>query len=153
MARFRSFYSSLCRAVSVEGGKPNRWRAQWPELVARCQGHPLALELALRVIQEIFNGQVDSFLEQGSVLFTDVRRRLAPSFERLSRTEVRVLYWLASQAGPMLLESLQQTLPLSLAKLVSVLYSLKQRSLLDIDTDAQSPTFYPPSLVKAYAIH
>ena len=136
-------------------GKPDRWLAQWPELVTQCQGHPLALKLALRVIQEIFNGQVDDFLVQSSVLFTDVLRLLAPSFERLSRTEVSVLYWLASQEEPMSLEALQLTLPLPLssAKLVSALYSLKQRSLLETNTEAQSPTFYPPPLVKAYAVH
>lgn len=151
--------STATSTVASTAGEPDRWLAQWPELVAQCQGHPLALKLTLRVIQEIFNGQVDDFLEQGSVLFTDVLRLLAPSFERLSRTEVNVLYWLASQEGSMSLEALQQTLPLPLssAKLVSALYSLKQRSLLEISTEintaAQSPTFYPPPLVKAYAVH
>lgn len=147
--------TELASTAASPVGEPDRWLAQWPELVAQCQGHPLALKLALRVIQEIFNGQVDDFLEQSSVLFTDVLRLLAPSFERLSRTEVNVLYWLASQEGPMSLEALQQTLPLPLssAKLVSVLYSLKQRSLLEINTAAHFPTFYPPSLVKAFAVH
>ncbi|MGB3298061.1 MAG: DUF1822 family protein [Phormidesmis sp.] len=157
--------SSLSKAAAIEllqtlwQAKPHTSTPasnleQWPELVARCQGHPLALKAALRVIQEIFNGQIDDFLAQSSVLFTDILRRLAPSFNRLSSTEIDVLYWLAGQEIPLSLKELQQTLPLlGSAKLVSVLYSLKQRSLLEINTQNQSPTFCLPTLVKSYAIH
>jgi hypothetical protein len=131
------------------------WIAQWPELIARYQGHPLALKSALRVIREIFNGRVDEFLEQSSLLFTDILRLLAPSFERLSRSEIDILYWLASQEAPLSLVELQQSLllPASSATLISVLDSLKQRSLLEVNTEAQSSRFYPPALVKAYAVH
>ena len=57
------------------------WRSHWPELIARYQGHPLALKAAVRVIKEIFNGRVDEFLQQSSVLFTDIVRLIAPSFK------------------------------------------------------------------------
>ncbi len=128
----------------------------WSELIARYQGHPLALKSAARVIQEIFNGRVDQFLQQGSVLFTDILRLLSPSFERLSSSELDILYWLASQEAPISLVELQQTLPRSVAanELISALDSLKQRSLLSIHTDSEDlPTFYLPALIKAYAVH
>ncbi|MEL7331183.1 MAG: NB-ARC domain-containing protein [Cyanobacteria bacterium J06560_2] len=45
---------------------------QWNELAARYQGHPLALKSAARVIREIFNGRVDTFLSQSSTLFKGI---------------------------------------------------------------------------------
>ena len=159
--------------------------AAWPELIRRYQGHPLALKSAARVIREIFNGSVDEFLAQMSVLFTDISRLLLPSFERLCETELSILYWLASQERSLSLAQLKETLPISLSpsELISALDSLKQRSLLAVQlsthtaqqSDSSSlaytasdqysdqyiedgdpvdpPTFYLPSLVKAYAIH
>jgi hypothetical protein len=128
---------------------------RWLELIDRYQGHPLALKSAARVIREIFNGRVDEFLKQTSVLFTDILRLLAPSFERLSGPEISILYWLASQEKSLSLSELQQTLPLSLraAELISALDSLKQRSLLLVYNNAEPPTFYLPSLVKTYALY
>ena len=141
------------------------WRSHWPELIARYQGHPLALKAAVRVIKEIFNGRVDEFLQQSSVLFTDIVRLIAPSFKRLSRVEVNVIYWLASQEVPLSLTELQATMPISMSTMsavstgepipdpISVLDSLIQRSLLEINTESASSTFYLPALVKAYAVH
>ncbi|MEL6489752.1 MAG: DUF1822 family protein [Cyanobacteria bacterium J06634_6] len=128
---------------------------QWAELIARYQGHPLALKSAARVIREIFNGRVDAFLSQSSVLFNGIFRLLSPSFERLSVPELNVIYWLASYDVPLSLAELQETLPLSLrpAELISALDSLKQRSLLLVKIDVEPPTFYLPALVKAYAVH
>ena len=133
--------------------------AAWPELIRRYQGHPLALKSAARVIREIFNGSVDEFLAQMSVLFTDISRLLLPSFDRLCEAELSILYWLASQEKSLSLAELKETLPISLspAELISALDSLKQRSLLAVQQlgseQVDAPTFYLPALVKAYAIH
>lgn len=134
---------------------------QWPALIKRYQGHPLALKSASRVIREIFNGRVDDFLQQSAVLFTDILRLLAPSFNRLSFPELDILYWLASQDTPSSLSELQRTLPLTLSseKLISALDSLKQRFLLEVQTTLEvepttrAPTFCLSPLVKAYAVH
>ncbi|MGD1897180.1 MAG: DUF1822 family protein [Phormidesmis sp.] len=127
----------------------------WPELISRYQGHPLALKSAARVIREIFNGRVDAFLDQSSVLFNGIFRLLSPSFSRLSSPEINILYWLASYESALSLTELQQTLPLSLssAELISALDSLKQRSLLTVQVNAEPPTFHLPALVRAYAVH
>ncbi len=155
LSDFQADFQAGSQADSQADSQSNQWLAQWPELIARYQGHPLALKSALRVIREIFNGRVDEFLKQSSVLFTDILRLLAPSFERLSLSEVNILYWLASQEAPLSLAELQQTLllPTNSATLISVLDSLNQRSLIAINTESTSPTFYPPALVKAYAVH
>lgn len=127
----------------------------WPELINRYQGHPLALQSAARVIREMFNGRVDTFLQQPSVLFADIIRLLTPSFERLSPSELTVLYWLASQKGPLSLADIQQTLPSPMrsTELISALDSLKQRSYLTIQSETNPPTFYLPPLIKAYTLH
>lgn len=127
----------------------------WPELISGYQGHPLALKLAARIIREIFNGRVDAFLQQQSLLFNDILRLLAPSVERLSVAETNILYWLASQEAPMSLIDLQQTLPLSLSsvKLISALDSLKQRSMLTIDIQQDPPLFFLSALIRSYALH
>ena len=154
------------RSLSVIGLSQNDARAlleaerlcapeRWSELADRYQGHPLALKSAARVIREIFNGQVDTFLLQSSVLFNGIFRLLSPSFDRLSISELDVLYWLASYESALSLAELQDTLPLSLgpAELISVLDSLKQRSLLLVQLQVDLPTFCLPALVKAYAVH
>jgi len=127
----------------------------WPELIRCYQGHPLALQSAARVIREMFNGKVDAFLQQDSVLFADIIRLLTPSFERLCELELTILYWLASQKDPLSLEDIQQTLPSSLSstELISALDSLKQRSYLHIQTETTPPTFYLPPLIKAFSVH
>ncbi|MEM9946118.1 MAG: DUF1822 family protein, partial [Cyanobacteria bacterium P01_D01_bin.36] len=128
---------------------------KWAELIDRYQGHPLALKSAARVIREIFNGRVDTFLAQSSVLFNGIFRLLSPSFDRLSVSEVNVLYWLAGYESPLSLAELQDTLPLSLrpSELISALDSLKQRSFLLVNLQSDPPTFCLPTLVKAYAVH
>ncbi|MEL6158598.1 MAG: DUF1822 family protein [Cyanobacteria bacterium J06623_5] len=111
-------------------------RDHWPELITRYQGHPSALLSAARVIREMFNSRVDTFLLQASPLFTDILRLLTPTFERLSEQELNILYWLASQREPLSLQEIQQTLPspVSSTELVSALDSLKQRFYLFVQT-------------------
>ncbi|MEL6603434.1 MAG: DUF1822 family protein [Cyanobacteria bacterium J06614_10] len=115
-------------------------RDHWPELIARYQGHPAALLSAARVIRDMFNGRVDTFLQQTSPLFTDILRLLTPAFERLSEQELNILYWLASQREPLSLPQIQQTLPapISATELLSALDSLKQRSFLSVQTTAKT---------------
>ncbi|MGB7251102.1 MAG: ATP-binding protein [Phormidesmis sp.] len=138
---------SLLRAESL--GSTGHWLA----LVGRYRAQPLALKAASRVIREIFNGRVDQFLEQTSVLFTDVLRLLAPSFDRLSPAEKDVLSWLAVQEVALSLADFQRSLSLKPTELVSVLDSLNQRSLLHIQITQTAPTFSLPALVRAYALH
>ena len=159
--RHRNHYS-LCltglsknAATILLANESLRTPDHWPALIERYQGHPLALQLAARVIRDMFNGRVDAFLQQTSALFTDVLRLLAPSFERLSEPELCILYWLASQRQPLSLLELQQGLPvpISATDLFSALDSLKQRSYLTIETTSDPPRFQLPSLIEAYAVH
>ncbi|MEL6351095.1 MAG: DUF1822 family protein [Cyanobacteria bacterium J06627_28] len=127
----------------------------WSDLIRRYQGHPLALLSAARVIRELFNGRVDTFLQQTPVLLTDIVRLLTPSFERLSEPELTILYWLASQKASLSLADIQQMLPppIGSTELISALDSLRQRFYLTIQSEVTPPTFQLPPLIKAHAIH
>ncbi len=127
---------------------------QWSELVSRYQGHPLALKLVARVIREMFNGQVDTFLRQSPTMFNGIFQLLSPTFDRLSLFEREILYWLAIGDSDFSLAEIESTLPLSFrpTELLSALDSLKQRSLLLVPPQSDPPMFQLPSLVKGYSI-
>ena len=141
-------------AMALLANESLSYSDHWPELIARYQGHPLALQSAARVIRDMFNGRVDTFLQQTSALFTDLLRLLAPSFERLSEIELGILYWFASQKQSLSLSELQQSLPtpMNSTELISALDSLKQRSYLAIQTTSEPPKFQLPPLIKTYAV-
>src|SRR6266851_2317974 len=58
-------------------------------------GNPLALKIVAEVISELFGGQISSFLEQDTVIFSTIRDLLAEQFTRLSTLEQALLFWLA----------------------------------------------------------
>ena len=150
------FLNGISEAAAVELLKDEAllMPEYWTRLIARYQGHPLALKSAARVIRDMFNGRVDSFLEQTSAPLNDIVQLLAPSFSRLSASENSLLDWLASQSRPLSLTELQQTVELSKERtaLVSILESLKQRALITVYADPMSPTFSLPALVESYVV-
>src|SRR5207237_6423801 len=58
------------------------------------EGNPLALNIVTEVISELFGGQISSFLEQDTVIFSTIRDLLAEQFTRLSALEQALLFWL-----------------------------------------------------------
>ncbi len=69
--------------------------AAWKTLISRYAGNPLALKLVAGTIEEVFEGSILTFLQQGSTLLGDIRELLDQQFERLSELERDILYWLA----------------------------------------------------------
>jgi WD40 repeat protein/DNA-binding SARP family transcriptional activator len=69
--------------------------AQKQQLAAQYGGNPGAVKIVAGSIQDIFEGDIEQFLDQEVVLFNGIRRLLAQQFERLSVLEQRVMYWLA----------------------------------------------------------
>src|SRR6266516_1974266 len=67
----------------------------WKTLIGRYAGNPLALKLVAGTIEEVFEGSILTFLQQGSTLLGDIRELLDQQFERLSELERDILYWLA----------------------------------------------------------
>ena len=105
----------------------------WQNLIAYYQGNPAMIIFAVQTIRELFNGVIDDFLAQRSLVFGEIARLLAKSLSRLSPLETEILYWLATVVKPMSLKQIQQEIPLSIypVELIEALKSLSQRALIE----------------------
>ena len=84
--------------------------SDWPKLVQLYSGNPLALKIAAVTIQDLFGGSVSDFLQQGTSVFGDIRNLLEAQFNRLSKLEHNILYWLAVYCEPVALADLRADL-------------------------------------------
>jgi WD40 repeat protein len=94
---------------------------------------PLALKIAATSIQELFEGNIESFLREDTFVFNGVRRLLDQQFNRLSAIEQRIMYWLAiNREWTSLAELMGDMVPaLSKGKLLEALETLSFRSLIE----------------------
>lgn len=95
-------------------------------------GNPLVLKIIATKIQSLFDADVSKFLEQETVVFSDIWELLDQQFNRLSTLEKQVMYWLAANRESVTLtELLKSIVPkVSCRELLEALESLQQRSLL-----------------------
>ena len=107
-----------------------RERAQ---LVEVYQGNPLALKIVAQTIVELFGGEIAPFLQQGEVVFGEVRQLLDEQFTRLSALEQTVLLWLAILREPVSLQDLMAvlSLPRPRAQVLEAVEGLRRRSLIE----------------------
>lgn len=103
------------------------------KLIDYYRGHPLALQVVSRSIQELFDGDITEFLAQGTCVFSGIRRLLETQCNRLSALETKVMYWLAINREPISPSDLWQDIVpnVSRANLFEALSSLKWRSLIE----------------------
>ncbi len=96
-------------------------------------GNPLALKIVAEVISELFGGQINSFLEQDTVIFSTIRDLLAEQFTRLSALEQALLFWLAVMREPLDEVSLNAQLvpPVAGVQVSEALEALHRRSLVE----------------------
>src|SRR5438270_10672837 len=69
--------------------------AAWQRLVASYAGNPLALKIVAQAISDLFNGDLDRFLQEGELIFNGIRPVLRQQMGRLSPLEHLLLTWLA----------------------------------------------------------
>ncbi|MBD3884229.1 hypothetical protein IFO70_21030 [Phormidium tenue FACHB-886] len=107
--------------------------ADWNTLIQRYAGNPLALKIVATTIQELFEGDIAAFLEQGLTIFEDIRALLEQQLSRLSPIEKAVMYWLAIVREPVSLSELQQyiMMPVPRGELLEAIQSLRRRSLIE----------------------
>ncbi|MGH7600470.1 MAG: NB-ARC domain-containing protein, partial [bacterium] len=107
-------------------------------LIQRYAGNPLALKLVASTIHDVFGGDIAKFLEQGTVIFGDVRDLLQQQFVRLSNLEQEIMYWLAINREFVSLEELRDDIvhPPSNRELLEALESLRRRSLIERSENA-----------------
>ncbi|MEG4944401.1 WD40 domain-containing protein [Microcoleus sp. F4-D5] len=114
--------------------------SEWDILISHYAGNPLALKMVAPAIRDFFDSSLTKFLEllnQGTLVFDDIRNLLDRQFNRLSDLEKKVMYWLAINREPVSLGELQQDLvsKLTVKELLEVLGSLVRRSLMEKTSD------------------
>jgi GTPase SAR1 family protein len=122
-------------------------------LIQQYRGNPSALRIVAGTIQELFNGNVSEFLKQTALALGDVLRTLLyQQFERLSKLEKDVLYWLAIKHRPVSLSTLRSAMNLhaSGSELIDALESLRWRSLIEKVTEQEEVMFLLEPVVLKY---
>ncbi len=101
-------------------------------LVTRYSGNPLALKLVADTVQELFAGDVASFLAEDVLIFDDVRKILDQQLARLTELERAILFWLAIEREPVDAQTLRRNLvqPTS-HHFLEALRNLQNRSLIE----------------------
>jgi WD40 repeat protein/DNA-binding CsgD family transcriptional regulator len=107
----------------------------WQAINRLYGGNPLALKIASVTIQEVFGGNLSEFLKQGTVVFGDIRHLIEHQFNRLSKLEKYLMYWLTINCEPVPLPELRDDMIPSVPapKLLEALESLGRRSLVERD--------------------
>ena len=102
-------------------------------LAKHYSGNPLALSLVSGLIQKIFGGNIKHFLEQGAIIFEDVRDILEQQFNKLDDWERTVMIWLAIEREPVSIETLSQNMVRwpRRRNMAVVLRNLQRRSLVE----------------------
>ena len=108
----------------------------WHGFVTSYAGNPLALKIVAQAVSDLFNGDLDRFLQEGELIFNGVRPVLRQQVGRLSPLEHLLLTWLAVLREWTTLDTLVQvTHPRVLrAQLLEALEALSRRSLLERDS-------------------
>ena len=102
-------------------------------LVQVYEGNPLALKITATSVQDLFDGEIADFLQQGTTVFSGVRDLINQQIERLSNLEVKIMYWLAINRESVSLAELQADIIPSVPQpeLLEALESLRWRSLIE----------------------
>ena len=102
-------------------------------LIECYRGNPLALKIVATSIQELFAGNINEFVEQGTAVFNGIRILLDQQFNRLSDLEKQIMYWLAINREPVSPSQLQEDIvpTVSKSKLLEALEFLVRRSLIE----------------------
>jgi hypothetical protein len=114
-------------------------------LVEWYAGNPLFLKLVATAIKELFGGNIYEFIEQGTVVFGDIRSILDQQFNRLSWLEKQVMYWLTLNPNFVSLRKLQKEIipRVSQRFILEAIELLQRRSLIERQASSfsQSPVW------------
>ncbi|MDJ0772916.1 MAG: NB-ARC domain-containing protein [Mastigocoleus sp. MO_167.B18] len=125
---------SLEVAQAILQAKKIRGTASQKQQVCQYYGNsPLALKIIATSIQDLFDGDLNQFLEQGSIAFNGIRRLLEQQFQRLTTLEKTIINWLAiNRDWTSITELYQDIIPVtSKANLLEALESLTCRCLVE----------------------
>ncbi|MCE7986306.1 MAG: NACHT domain-containing protein [Caldilinea sp. CFX5] len=119
----------LLATTSISGSEQ-----AWEQLTEHYSGNPLALQLAATVVKEQYAGQIQTFLQDNIAIFGEMRDLLDQQFQRLSRQEQTILYWLAVLREPSTHGRLLAVMlpPLSQIHLIEALQGLLRRCWVEV---------------------
>ncbi|WP_299408922.1 helix-turn-helix domain-containing protein [Acaryochloris sp. IP29b_bin.148] len=105
----------------------------WPDLIQLYRGHPLALKLAVGVIQTVFAGSVKDFLQQETLFLGDLTPLLQEQVQHLPEAERHLLYTFTERAEPMSFPDIQELFKMEWRKseLMQALNLLISQSLIE----------------------
>jgi WD40 repeat protein len=120
---------NLFAEISTFSGSDSHWN----EIVKLYSGNPLALELVARHIDQVFDGDLEAFLNSGRPVFTDLEEILDWHLDRLTPAETELIYWMAIEREPITLAMLYEDVmyPTSKERIASTLQSLQRRIPLE----------------------
>lgn len=105
----------------------------WQRLVELYGGNPLALNITAASIRDVFRRDITAFLKHAVFAFDDIETLLNEQFNRLSKLEQQVMYWLAIEREPITVEELGTRFldAVSRRELFESVKSLVRRSLIE----------------------
>ncbi|MEA5571214.1 NB-ARC domain-containing protein [Calothrix sp. UHCC 0171] len=123
-------------------GFSNIKQEEYQFLIDWYAGNPLFLKLVGTAIQDLFGGSIYEFIEQGTVVFGEIRAVLDEQFQRLSQLEKQVMYWLALNQDFLSLRKLQRDIVprVSQRLILEAIELLQRKSLIERQTASFSQT-------------
>ena len=121
-------------AQAILEAKKIRGTASQKQQVCQFYGNsPLALKIIATSIQDLFDGELTQFLQEGSLAFNGIRRLLEQQFQRLTPLEEIIINWLAiNRDWTSITELYQDIIPVvSKSNLLEALESLTCRCLIE----------------------
>jgi len=111
----------------------NGSESEMETLVRQYSGNPLALILIADTIKDLYDGDINAFLQGETAIFANIQEVLVQQFNRLTKLEVQIMLWLAVEREPVDIPLLanQIRLPHTQADLLVSLRSLERRSLVE----------------------
>ena len=105
---------------------------KWSDLIALYQGHPYWLNIIASTIVELFDGSVSRFLaDKNDIYLGDLEPILESHLERLSESEKKVGYWLATQNEAVDISQQPADSELSKSEFWQAIQSLARRGLVE----------------------
>jgi len=102
-------------------------------LIESYSGNPLGLKLVAETVSELYDGNIQHFVEEETFVFGDIHEAIEQQFNRLSDLEKSILIWLAIEREAVSAQDLQRNFiqPIKRGNFREALMSLLRRSMIE----------------------
>ncbi len=126
---------------------------KWIELINLYQGNPLWLKLTSSLIQELFWGKVNQFLQQENpILGEALRQVLAEELQRLTHSEQIIMTELVKSNCPVYLKEVLSHSSLPVSDSLNAIHSLARRAMLTTEQGNEEIILHLNLVLKAYYV-